>query len=157
MKKALYAGSFDPITKGHIDIINRSLKIFDHLYILVASSSVKNYLFSLEDRVDMIRHEINENNKLTIITSDQLTVNIAESLGVNVLIRGIRTIKDYEYELTLASANKFLKPNIETLFLLASSEYSYFSSSLVKEMASYGQSVKGLVGEYTLKKLEEKY
>lgn len=147
MKNTIYPGSFDPITFGHIDIIKRAAKIFDNVIVVVLNNSQKNSLFSVSERVSMIQDIIKEEglNNVTVDTNDGLLVDYAKTKDANVVIRGLRAITDFEYELQIAQVNHVQYEDLETVFLTTSLNYSYLSSSIVKEFASYGGDISNFV------------
>ncbi len=145
MKVAVYPGSFDPITIGHIDIITRATKIFDKVIVLVAKNPNKKYRNSLEDRIMMIKEATKDNKNVEVDCDDGLTVRYAKKVGANALIRGIRVSGDFEYEWQLASANEFIDPNIEIIFFLAHKKTSFISSSTINEMYDCGVDISELV------------
>lgn len=135
MSKALYPGSFDPITNGHLDVIERASKIFDTLEVVIMNNPNKKTTFSVEERLDMLRRVIARFPNVTCSSQEGLTVDYAKRVGAEVLVRGIRAVMDYEYELQQATANMVLSPTIETVFLLTRPKYSFLSSSVVKQIA----------------------
>ena len=158
MKKiAVYPGSFDPITNGHVDIIERGLRMFDELIVLVAYNPTKKSLFSVEERMEMIRGIIKDYNNVRVDCFSGLLVDYAKSVGANVLLRGLRALSDFEYEFQLALINRRLNREIETVFLMTGYKWFYTSSTIINEAASFGGSVKGLVPEIVERKLQEKY
>jgi len=144
-KIALYPGTFDPITNGHIDLIHRASKLFDQVIVAVASSSRKNPRFTLEERIDLAEKVLSECPNVSVKGFNVLLVDFAKQQNANILIRGLRAISDFEYEFQLASMNRNLAPQIESLFLMPADEYSFISSSLVKEVASLGGDVSNFV------------
>ncbi|WP_281300820.1 MULTISPECIES: pantetheine-phosphate adenylyltransferase [unclassified Iodidimonas] len=139
----LYPGTFDPVTNGHLDIIRRGSKLVDHLVIGVATNPSKDPLFSLDERVKMVRAETAElaqncAAKITVEPFDDLLMSFAETIGAVVIIRGLRAVSDFEYEFQMAGMNAFLNPDVETVFLMADAKYQPIASKLVKEIASYG-------------------
>ncbi|MEO0123833.1 MAG: pantetheine-phosphate adenylyltransferase [candidate division WOR-3 bacterium] len=156
MKKAVYAGTFDPITYGHIDVINRATKIFDKIIIGV-SARPKKTLFTLDERIKMIKEVFKNNNKVIVKGFSSLLVEFVESVSAKTIIRGIRAVSDFDYEFQLALMNRKLKPQIETLFLMPSENYIFVSSSLVKEIASLGGDVSRLVPPVVIKNLKKKF
>jgi pantetheine-phosphate adenylyltransferase len=146
-KIAVYPGSFDPITNGHIDIINRVSKIFDHVIVLVANSSDKKYLFSSAERAEYVRNSIQAQNVEVAIHSG-LTTEFMKVKKAQVIVRGLRAVADFEYEGTLANMNHRLAPDIETFMIFSRPEYYYISSRGVKEMARNGGSLNGLIPEF---------
>jgi len=142
----VYPGTFDPITNGHGDIIRRALHVVDHLVIGVARKDAKGPLFSTDERVEIVRDEMNhlENgggDRIEVRAFDTLLMHFAESVGANVIVRGLRAVSDFEYELQMASINARLNPNIETVFLMASDRYQFISSRFVKEIGALGGDV----------------
>ncbi|MDE7325189.1 MAG: pantetheine-phosphate adenylyltransferase [Lachnospiraceae bacterium] len=137
MTVGVYPGSFDPVTLGHLDIIKRSSKIVDRLIIGVLNNSAKKPVFTAEERVHMLKLVIKDIPNAMVETFDGLTVEFAKSLGATVMFRGLRAVTDFEYEIQIAQTNHALNPDIDTVFLTTSVKYSYLSSSIVKEVASY--------------------
>lgn len=135
---ALFPGSFDPITLGHVDIIERAVPLFDEIKIAVGTNGAKNYLFSLEQRVKWIEQTFANEPKVSVITYEGLTVDFARELGVQFLLRGLRNPADFEFEKAIAQANREMVPDLETVFLLTSARYAYISSSIVREVYNYG-------------------
>lgn len=156
MRVAVYPGSFDPITIGHIDIINRATKIFDKVIVLVAKNPNKKYRNSLEDRIAMIKDATKDNKNVEVDSDDGLTVNYAKKVGATALIRGLRVAGDFEYEWQLASANEFIDPNIEIVFFLAHKKTSFISSSTINEMYDNGVDISELVPEIVVKHYEKR-
>lgn len=146
LKRAIYPGTFDPITNGHIDIMCRALRVCDLLIVAVAQDSSKTTLFTAQERVKLISDVVNNRNIVVTIFSG-LLVDFAAQNQCNLIIRGIRAISDYEYEFQMALMNRRLKPDIETVFMTPQEEYSYLSSRLVKEVCSLGGNLEGLVPE----------
>jgi len=154
---AVYPGSFDPITNGHIDLVNRGLKLFDEIIILIAFNPEKKYLFTVEERLYMIREIYKDNDRVKIDSYHGLLVDYLKKCDTNIIFRGIRALSDFEYEFQLALMNRKLDRNVETVFLMTGFKWFYTSSSIVKEAAMLGGSVKGLVPEIVCKMLQEKY
>lgn len=150
---ALYPGSFDPLTNGHIDLIARAARLFDNLILAVVHNPSKNPLFSVKERMDMLREVSAKYENVEVDSFEGLLVNYAQRRGARVLIRGIRAISDYEYELQMALMNRRLQPDLETVFLMASEAYSFVSSRMVKEVFALGGDVSGLVPSTTLERL----
>ena len=144
-KIALYPGTFDPITNGHIDLVQRAANLFDEVVVAIASSEKKGPRFTLEERIDLAEKVLVDCPNVTVKGFDILLVDFAKEQNANVLIRGLRAISDFEYEFQLASMNRTLAPDIESLFLMPADEYSFISSSLVKEVASLGGDVSNFV------------
>ena len=137
MKKAIYPGSFDPLTFGHLDMIERSASIVDELVVGVLNNSAKNSLFSLEERVSMIKEMTKDYPNVTVTSFDGLLVDHMREIGATIIVRGLRAVTDFEYELQIAQTNHVQEPGIETIFLTTNLKYSYLSSTIVKEFASY--------------------
>ena len=156
-RTAIYPGTFDPITNGHIDLIERTLKIFDEVIIAVASSLKKEPLFTLEERISMINESISGFKRARTEAFSSLLVNYAQETGSIAIVRGLRAISDFEYEMQMALMNRRLNSNIETVFMMPNEEYTFVSSTLVKEVASFGGSAMGLVPEVVEKALAEKF
>ena len=142
---ALYPGSFDPITNGHLDLIARGARLVDRLIVAIARNEAKQPLFSVEERVEMLEEVVKPYGNVEIGSFEGLLVDHAEARGANIILRGIRAISDYEYELQMALMNRRLRPGIETAFLMSGEAYSFISSHLVKEVVSLGGDVSGLV------------
>ena len=135
---ALFPGSFDPITLGHVDIIERAVPLFDEITIAVGTNSAKNYLFPLQQRVEWIEQTFAHEPKISVITYEGLTVDFAREQGVQFLLRGLRNPADFEFEKAIAQANREMVPDLETVFLLTSARYAYISSSIVREVYNHG-------------------
>ena len=157
MKKAIYPGSFDPITFGHLDIIERSSKIVDELVIGVLNNSAKNSLFSLEERVSMIEEMTKDLPNVTVSSFNGLLVDYMREIGATINIRGLRAVTDFEYEVQIAQTNHVQNPDMETIFLTTNLKYSYLSSTIVKEFASYGGDISKFVPEPIIEKIYKKY
>lgn len=154
MIRAIYPGSFDPLTNGHIDIIERSARLFDEVVVAILTNPQKAPLFTVEERLDVMREILQPRFKnIRLDVFHGLLVDYARRLSAKVIVRGIRAISDYEYEFQMALMNRRLSPEIETLFLMPAESYSYLSSRLVKEVAELGGSVKGLVPELVEQRL----
>jgi pantetheine-phosphate adenylyltransferase len=153
---AIYPGSFDPLTNGHLDLIERGSKIFDELIVAILRNPEKEPLFSLEERLEMIRAMTGERENVRVDSFDGLMVDYALKVGATAVLRGIRAISDYEYELQMALMNRKLEPRLETVFMMPAETYSYLSSRLVREVATLGGSVRGLVPELVEDKLRVK-
>lgn len=137
MKTAVYPGSFDPVTLGHLNIIKRASRIFDKVYVCVMVNSDKRPMFSLEERVNMVRRVVAKYGNVEVESGDGLLVDYAREKGASVIVKGLRAVSDFEWEFQMAAANKKLAPNIDTMFLMSSDKYTYLSSTIVKEMAKY--------------------
>ncbi|MCX8034181.1 MAG: pantetheine-phosphate adenylyltransferase [Thermodesulfovibrio sp.] len=158
MKIGVYPGTFDPITNGHLDVIRRALKIFDELIVAVAILSYKKTpIFSIEERLNLIKETTKEIENLKVEAFDGLLVKFVKQKGAVAIVRGLRAVSDYEFELQLAHANRRLYRDVETVFLMPSEEFSFLSSSLVKEIAYFGGSVKSLVPPIVEKALKQKF
>ena len=142
---AVCPGSFDPITNGHIDIIQRGAKVFDELYIVLLNNSSKNPLFSVEERMDLIEKVTSHMPNVKVDTSHGLLVDYAKSIKADAIIRGLRAVSDFEYEMQITSMNRVLNDYIETFFIMTKSQYSFLSSSIVKEVAKYNGDITDLV------------
>src|ERR1700692_172854 len=153
---AIYPGSFDPTTNGHLDLIERGAKIFEELVVAILRNSEKSPMFSVAERLQMLRELTADLKNVRIDTFDGLMVEYAKSLEATCILRGIRAISDYEYELQMALMNRKLEPTLETVFMMPADKYSYVSSRLVREVAQAGGPVKGLVPEVVEQKLREK-
>lgn len=156
MKIAVYPGSFDPVTNGHLNIIERAINIFDELIVAVAVNPNKSTLFSVQERIYMIKEVTKNFERLKVQTFSGLLINFMKKNKANVIIRGMRAISDFEHESQLALMNKKLAPEIETIFMVTCSKYAYLNSSIVKEIASLNGCVTQLVPEIVEKKLRKK-
>lgn len=152
---AICPGTFDPVTNGHIDIVMRSLSIFDEIVVAVAPNPKKTPLFKIEERMDLIGESFKDLERVTIESFDGLLVDYVKQKGGVAIVRGLRAISDFEYELQMALMNRRLDSVIETVFMMPSEEYSFLTSTIIKEIASFGGSVKGLVPEIVEKALSE--
>ncbi len=157
MAIAIYPGSFDPVTNGHIDIIKRASGLFDKLYVGVLMNSSKNPLFSIDNRVTMIKEAVADLNNVEVVSYDGLLVDYCRANNITAIVRGLRAITDFDYELQIAQTNKVMEPRVDTVFLTTSLEYAYLSSSIVKEIASYHGKIDKLVPSNVKKALEERY
>lgn len=154
---AVFPGSFDPITNGHLDIIARSLSVFDEVVVAILMNPEKRPLFSVEERVDIIREAYRGDDRVRVDTFSGLLVDYAEKLGATVIVRGLRAISDFEFEFQMALMNRRLNPRIETVFMMPAESYSYLSSRLVKEVFQLGGKVTGLVPPVVERRLRDKY
>jgi pantetheine-phosphate adenylyltransferase len=145
LSKAIYPGSFDPVTNGHLDIIERASRLFDEVIVAVSTNIRKNPMFTSEERTEMIREACSHLPNVRVEPLSGLLVHYAEAQGAQVIVKGLRAISDFEFEFEMALMNRRLNERIETVFLMTSAEYSYLSSSLVKEIAGFGGSIEGLV------------
>lgn len=153
---AIYAGSFDPITRGHEDLIRRTLEFVDKLIVAVANNSAKNPLFTIEERVELLRTVVGEEPRVEVKSFTGLLVDFARDEGANLLIRGLRAVSDFEYEYQMALMNRHLSPNLETVFMVPSIDTTYISASLVREVARYGGDVSTLVHPAIAKAMKAK-
>lgn len=154
--KVLYTGSFDPITVGHLDIINRISNKFDEVVVTVFNNLEKKYWFTIEERCEMVRKATSHLQNVKIDSTKGLVVEYCEKNGINIIVRGLRAVSDYEYELSISSINKHLNKDLETIFLVASSEYSFLSSSMVKDVAEHGGVFEDLVPENVAHEIHKK-
>jgi pantetheine-phosphate adenylyltransferase len=155
-KIAVYPGSFDPITNGHVNLIERALQIFDKLIVAVAYNPSKTALFSVEERLDMIQIALKHDPRLTVASFSGLLVEFVSSQGANVIIRGLRALSDFEYEFQMTLMNRKLNRKVDTMFLMTGYKWFYTSSKIIKEAASLGGSVRGLVPEIVHQRLKDK-
>jgi pantetheine-phosphate adenylyltransferase len=155
--RAVYPGTFDPVTNGHIDLIQRSAALFDKVIVAILKNTDKIPLFSLDERVEMLEAVVKDLPNVSVTTFGGLLVDFAERIEASVIVRGIRAISDYEYELQMALMNRRLSGKVETVFMMPAEAYSYLSSRLVKEISLLGGSVHGLVPEIVEKRLQSKY
>jgi len=156
-KVAVVPGSFDPITMGHLDIIKRASKIFDEVKVVVMNNSSKNPLFNLEERIGLITEVTNSIPNVNVDSFGGLLIDYALEVEANAIIRGLRAVSDFEYEMQITSMNRFLNEDIETLFMISNNQYSFLSSSIVKEVAKYSGNITGLVPEPVEKALKKKF
>ena len=162
MKTAIYPGTFDPITYGHIDVIKKSLKIFDRVVVATTDNINKNYYFSIDERISIIENSLFKDlklnkNKITVIPFDTLTINLCKKYKASVIIRGLRAVSDFEYEFQLAGMNKKLNANIETMFLMSDVENQIISSKFVKEITKLNGDINKFVTKSTVKMLKNKF
>jgi pantetheine-phosphate adenylyltransferase len=154
----VYPGTFDPVTNGHIDIVERALKLFDRLYIVVADNPNKKTTFSPKERVEMLKESLKEYSKnIEVEHHDGLTLEYARSKKAHFIVRGLRVVSDFEFEIQRAQLNREFSKEIDTIFIMTKDDYSFLSSSIIKEIAMFGGSVKGFVPEPVEKKLKEKF
>lgn len=157
MNIAVYAGTFDPITLGHVDLIQRAAKIFDQIIIAIAASPAKQPLFNLKERIDLAERSLQASEKVKVFGFSGLLLDFAKEQGATVIIRGLRTVTDFDYEFQLASMNRHMNPSIESLFLMPSEKYMTISASLVREIASLKGDVANFVPEPVLVALQQKF
>ncbi|MCD8323647.1 MAG: pantetheine-phosphate adenylyltransferase [Clostridiales bacterium] len=157
MKRAIYPGSFDPPTFGHLDIIERSARMVDELNVAVLKNNAKNPLFSAEERVSMIKELTSHLPNVTVSSFDGLTADYASQTGATIVVRGLRAVTDFEYELQIAQTNHAINEQIDTIFLTTNLKYSYLSSTIVKEVASYGGDISKFVPDAVRDSVYEKY
>ncbi len=155
-RTAIYPGSFDPFTFGHLDIIERGSKVFDKMVVAVAHNVSKKTTFSIDERVEIIEEIFKDNNKVEVDSFKGLLVDYSKSKGTNIVLRGMRSVSDFEYEMQMAHANKSLDPELETVFMVTSRKYSHISSSLIREIVSLGGSAGDLVPQIVEIKLKLK-
>ena len=155
-RKAVYPGSFDPLTNGHIDIIKRVAKLYDEISVAVLINTNKKELFSIEERVKLIENEIKDLPNVRVDSFHGLLVNYCEANEIGVIIRGLRAVSDYEYEMQIAQMNRSLSQAVETVFLMTNTKYSFLSSSIVKEVARFGGNIAEIVPGPVAEKLKEK-
>ncbi|MFJ7728911.1 pantetheine-phosphate adenylyltransferase [Neobacillus sp. NPDC097160] len=154
---AVCPGSFDPITYGHLDIIRRGAKVFDMVYVSVMNNSAKNPLFSVEERINLIEAVTKDLPNVKVDEHSGLLVDYAKAVNANAIIRGLRAVSDFEYEMQITSMNRVLNEDIETFFIMTNNQYSFLSSSIVKEVAKYNGDISTLVPPIVEKELHKKY
>jgi pantetheine-phosphate adenylyltransferase len=157
MRIGIYAGSFDPLTRGHEDLVSRSLAFVDRLIVAVAVSAGKNPVFSVEERVALVKAALPADSRIEVLSFDGLLVNFVKSVNANLLIRGLRAVSDFEYEYQMALMNRHLAPTIETVFMVPSLDTTYISASMVREVARFGGDVSNLVHPAVAKALRSKF
>jgi len=155
--RAVCPGSFDPVTSGHIDVIERAARVFEEVIVAVAPNPAKKHLFTVEERIEMLQASTNHLPNVRIDTFDGLLVDYVKSQDAGVIVKGLRALSDFEFEFQMALINRNLTPEVETVFMMTGAEYSYLSSSIVREIAGFGGSVKGLVPEIVESRLREKF
>lgn len=156
-KIALYPGSFDPFTNGHQDILKRALTVFEKVIVAVVRNPAKTPLFTMEERIDIIKNSVQDTSRVDVEGFEGLLVDFMRRKKIHILVKGLRAVSDFEFEFQMALMNRRLAPNIETVFLMTSSDYAFLSSSRVKEIASLGGNVESLVSDYTLRRLKKKF
>ena len=157
MRRAIYPGSFDPVTFGHIDMIERSAKIVDELVVAILINSAKNPLFSVEERVSMLREITGHVPNIKITSFHGLLIDYARKVDASIIVRGLRAVTDFEYELQIAQTNRIVDDRVDTVFLTTSLEYAYLSSTIVKEVASYGGDISHFVPEQLIDRIYAKF
>ncbi len=157
MKICVYPGSFDPITYGHLDIVERASKLTDKLILAISHNPEKKSLFSVDERVEMVKDAVSNLKNVEVESFEGLTVDYCKKIGASFIIRGLRAVTDFEYELQLAQTNRELYKEVDTIFLLTNLQYSYLSSSVVKQVAEFGGDISKFVTPFVEKKLKEKY
>ena len=156
-QRAIYPGTFDPMTKGHVDLIERACKLFDEIVIAIAASEAKNPLFTLDERIQIAEKIFESNDKVKVVGFSGLLVDLAKDNDAKILIRGLRVVADFEYEFQLANMNRAMMPELESVFLTPKEQYSYISSSLVKEICKMGGDDSEFVDPISLSELKRKY
>ena len=161
-KNAIYPGTFDPITYGHIDVIKKALKFFDTIIVAISDGNKKDYLFSIDERIDIVKKSLFKDlnfksNKIKVISFNSLTTSLCKKYNSNIILRGLRAVSDFEYEFQLAGMNRKLNNNIETIFLMSNVENQIISSKLVKEIAELKGNIKNFTTKSTIKSLKEKF
>lgn len=157
MRIGIYPGSFDPLTNGHLDIIERSKGICDKLVIALAINRAKQPLFSVEERLEIINYFFKDDKSIEVVSFEGLLIEFCRVKEIYYIIRGVRNITDFEYEMAIASVNSKLAPDVETIFLMTKGEYSFISSRMVKEIATYGGDLTSLVPQFVEKKIQQKF
>jgi pantetheine-phosphate adenylyltransferase len=157
MKRAIYPGSFDPVTFGHLDVIGRALRLFDEVVVAAAPSEGKNPLFSIDERMALIRASLPDEPRLKVKKLDGLLVDFVKAEAAQVVVRGVRAVSDFEFEFQMALMNRRLAPEVETIFLMPKEDYSYLSSRIVKEVARLGGDISGVVPEPVRQALRSKF
>ncbi|HDZ86255.1 hypothetical protein LCGC14_0753330 [marine sediment metagenome] len=157
MLKAVCPGTFDPITNGHVDVINRAAELYDEVFVGVTTKSDKNLLFDAEERIKMVEEAVGDNPKIQVKSFDSLVVKFARENGANIIIRGLRAVSDFEHEFQMAQLNKKLADEVETMFVMANARFAYLSSSAVKEIAQFSGDVSSLVPQSVELKLKSRY
>jgi len=157
MTTAIYPGIFDPVTNGHLDVINRAAKLYDEVIVGIAKESNKQLLLSIEDRVELVKTAVADNPKISVESFDSLVVKFARKQGASAIIRGLRAVSDFEHEFQMAQLNRKLDSEVETVFMMASPEFAYLSSSAVKEIAAFNGDIGTLVPKAVELKLKSRY
>lgn len=157
MKTVVYPGTFDPITNGHLDLVERASGLFDHIVVAIARSSKKNPLFDLDERIELTRAALSHLDNVEVRGFHFLLANLVKACNAKAVLRGLRAVSDFEYEFQLANMNRAMDENMESIFLTPSEKYSYISSSLVREIASLGGNIKAFVPELVVRALQDKF
>ena len=157
MKRAIYPGSFDPITNGHLDLIEHASRIFDHLTIGILYNHKKKPLFSVEERIKMIERAVSHLDNVDVKSSEGLLVDFARDLNCNIIVRGLRAMTDFEYELQMSQTNRLLAPDLDTVFVTTDMKFNYLSSSTVREVAYFGGDLTPFVPDFIAEELQKKY
>lgn len=156
-KRVVVPGSFDPLTNGHLDIIKRAAAVFEEVTVVISNNSAKKSLFSVEERTILIEEVTKDIPNVNVLTSNGLLVDFAKSVGAAAIVRGLRAVSDFEYEMRITSMNRVLDKSIETFFIMTNNQYSFLSSSIVKEVAQYGGDISELVPKIVEDALKEKF
>jgi len=154
---AVYPGSFDPVTNGHLDIIDRASKVFDHLIVAVLENPRKNAIFTMDERVEMLNSIVGQYKNVEVDCFQGLLVNYVQKRNASIIIKGLRAMSDFEFEFQMALVNRKLNENVETLFMMTNNMYSYVSSSIVKEIAGYGGDISALVPSQVYQRIRDKF
>jgi len=157
MRIGYYPGTFDPITYGHLDIISRASKLFDKLYVSVAYNTIKNPLFTTDERVALVRKVLKDIPNIEVVQSNMLTVEHCRILGADHIVRGLRAVTDYDYEFQLTNINREINPEVDTVFLMTLAKYSFLSSSSVRELAQFGGDVSSMVPDAVKEAIDRKF
>ncbi len=157
MGVAVYPGSFDPVTNGHLDIIDRASKVFDHLIVAVLENPRKNAIFTMDERVEMLNSIVGQYKNVEVDCFQGLLVNYVQKRNASIIIKGLRAMSDFEFEFQMALVNRKLNENVETLFMMTNNMYSYVSSSIVKEIAGYGGDISALVPSQVYQRIRDKF
>lgn len=157
MKLAVYPGTFDPITNGHIDVIERAAKLFDSIIVVIAVNSKKVNLFTVEERIEMARASLAHLHNVTVENTDGLLIEYAKNAGATAIVRGVRTLTDFDYEMMIAMMNRKMESEITTVFLMPHEKYTFLNSSIIREISRFGQNVEEFVPKIVAEKLREKF